>query len=121
MVSHSVAAHQAVCCTPSYLRRCSAVPEAPVLTELLWPQPLLEEFDSLSVGPTAPGQPPGITSAALPRPVGENAAAALEAPPLAHPRNCEARFMRVTVSAIPSQQVRSPDPPSHLPTAAWDL
>ena len=96
------------------------MPRAPVLTELLSPQPLLEQFDSLSVGPTAPGQPPGITSALLPRPVGKDAAAALEPPPLAHPRNCDARFMRVTVSAVPSQQVRSPGPdrPSHLPTAA---
>ena len=65
----------------------------------------LERFESLSVTPAGPGQPPGLSPAMLPRPLGDDAERGTEAPKLAHPRNCSAKFMRVTVSAIPSQQV----------------
>ena len=67
----------------------------------------LEQFESLSVTPAGPGQPPGLSPAMLPRPLGDDAERGTEAPKLAHPRNCSAKFMRVTVSAIPSQQVQS--------------
>ena len=75
----------------------------------------LERFESLSVTPAGPGQPPGLSPAMLPRPLGDDAERGTEAPKLAHPRNCSAKFMRVTVSAIPSQQVAKPLP--HKPQA----
>jgi len=65
----------------------------------------LERFESLSVTPAGPGQPPGLSPAMLPRPLGDELERGTEPPKLAHPRNCSARYMRVTVSAIPSQQV----------------
>ena len=64
----------------------------------------LDQFESLSITPPGPGQP-GLSPALLPRPLGDAVENMVEAPPLAHPSNCSARYMRVTVSAIPSQQV----------------
>ena len=67
----------------------------------------LDQFESLNIMPAGPGQP-GLSPAQLPRPLGDEIENMVEAPPLAHPSNCPARYMRVTVSAIPSQQVQSP-------------
>lgn len=70
-------------------------------------QSVLDQFDSLTLGPSAPGQQqdPMQNPAYYPRPTGEEAAAARAPLPPAHPGNCDARFMRPTVNAIPAQQV----------------
>lgn len=70
-------------------------------------QSVLDQFDSLTLGPSAPGQQqdPMQSPAYYPRPTGDEAAAARAPLPPAHPGNCDARFMRPTVNAIASQQV----------------
>ncbi|CAL8469171.1 g8712 [Coccomyxa elongata] len=67
---------------------------------------VLDQFDSLTLGPSAPGQQqdPMQSPAYYPRPTGDEAAAARAPLPPAHPGNCNARFMRPTVNAIASQQ-----------------
>lgn len=74
---------------------------------VLWLQSVLDQFDSLTLGPSGPGQQqdPMQSPAYYPRPTGEEAAAARAPLPLAHPGNCEPRFMRPTVNAVPAQQV----------------
>lgn len=74
---------------------------------MLWLQSVLDQFDSLTLGPGAPGQQqdPMQSPAYYPRPTGEEAAAARAPLPPAHPGNCDARFMRPTVNAVPNQQV----------------
>lgn len=67
-------------------------------------QRALDEYEFIELAPShMPGQPPTQTQAAWPRPLDDDE---LAAPPLAHVKNCDSRYMRVTVSAIPSQQVR---------------
>ena len=74
------------------------------LLTLKFLQKQLEQYESVTVNPTnAPGQAPVNNFASLPRPLDTEDAS--KAPPLAHPRNCDSRYVRVTVSAIPSQQV----------------
>ncbi len=63
----------------------------------------------MSLGPAGPGQQQDVTAdpAYYPRPTGEEAAAAGAPPPPFLPGNCEPRFMRLTVNAIPAQQART--------------
>ena len=63
----------------------------------------LEAFESLTLAPAGPGAPGG-DPAYFPRPTGDAAAGAGDAPPPPYPGNCDARFMRMTVNAIPAQQ-----------------
>jgi hypothetical protein len=81
-------------------------------------QGILDQFEMLTLGPSAPGQQQDPTQdpAYYPRPTGEEAAAARAAPPPFHPGNCSPRFMRLTVNAIPSQQVGAPESAAR---AAW--
>ena len=65
----------------------------------------LDPFEAISLGPAAPGQPDAANPLEFPRPAGPDSLAADSAPEPAHPRNCSARFMRLTVNAIPAQQV----------------
>ena len=65
----------------------------------------LDPFEAIPLGSAAPGQPEAANPLEFPRPAGPDAAAADVAPEPAHPRNCSARFMRLTVNAIPAQQV----------------
>ena len=67
----------------------------------------LDPFEAISLGPAAPGQPEAANPLEFPRPAGPDASAADDFPEPAHPRNCSARFMRLTVNAIPAQQVHN--------------
>ena len=69
-------------------------------------QGILDAFESMTLGPGAPGQAdPLIDPAYYPRPTGEDAETAGLPPPPFQQGNCDPRFMRLTVNAIPSQQV----------------
>lgn len=76
----------------------------------------LDQYESLNIMAAGPGQS-GLSPAQLPRPLGDDIENLVEAPPLAHPMNCPARYMRVTVSAIPSQQVGPDFPLATIQTA----
>ena len=79
---------------------------APTLSPVQTPQQRqLDPFEAISLGPAAPGQPEAANPLEFPRPAGPDASAADAFPEPAHPRNCSARFMRLTVNAIPAQQV----------------
>ena len=70
-------------------------------------QRVLDQFEAMTLGPSGPGQQHEVTAdpAYYPRPTGAEAESA-GAPPAAFlPGNCDARFMRLTVNAIPVQQV----------------
>ena len=69
-------------------------------------QRALEPFESVALGPTAPGtgQAMGMDLDSLPRPVGREMEEALAASPPPFPLNCPSRYMRLTVGAIPAQQ-----------------
>lgn len=65
-------------------------------------QPLLDKFGALSLGPSAPGANDAITDAAtLPRPVGSEAALALEDPSPPMAMSCHNAYIRATVSHVP--------------------
>jgi hypothetical protein len=68
---------------------------------------VLDQFEALSIGPAGPGQPMDMSAdpATYPHPVGPQAEAAGAAPPPPFEGNCEPRFMRLTVNAMPTQQV----------------
>lgn len=70
-------------------------------------QSVLDQFEALTLGPSGPGQQQDETQdpAYYPRPVGEDAALSRVPPPTVFPGNCSPRFMRLTVNAVPSQQV----------------
>ncbi len=68
-------------------------------------QGILDAFDAMTLGPGAPGQQDASTNPAYyPRPTGEAAETAGQAPPPFQPGNCDPRYMRLTCNAIPSQQ-----------------
>ncbi len=72
-------------------------------------QGILDAFEAMTLGPGAPGQhDPMMDPAYYPRPTGENTEAAGQPPPPFQAGNCDPRFMRLTVNAVPSQQVRPP-------------
>ena len=78
-------------------------------------QRVLDQFESLTLGPgapAAPGQPVsgGLDITTLPRPVGELASQIALPPPLppAYDSNCPPRFLRLSVNAAPSSQVGCP-------------
>lgn len=86
---------------PEGLDVCRREPDNKPLSDV---QKQLEPFESIPVSPSnSPGQAPSNNFALLPRPLEEGELAS-NAPPLAHPRNCDSRYVRVTVSAIPAQQ-----------------
>ena len=66
----------------------------------------MEAFEALFLGggPGPGGVGGGGDPSAFPRPTGEAAATAAQAPPVAMPGSCEPRFMRMTVNAVPAQQ-----------------
>ncbi|KAK9794070.1 hypothetical protein WJX73_006515 [Symbiochloris irregularis] len=64
----------------------------------------LDPFEMVELGPAAPGQRDSANPLTFPRPVGEAAEEATSAGPPTNPRNCDARFMRLTVKAFPAQQ-----------------
>jgi hypothetical protein len=69
-------------------------------------QGILDAFESMTLGPGAPGQvDPLMDPAYYPRPAGEDAETAGLPPAPFQQGNCDPRFMRLTVNAIPSQQV----------------
>jgi len=65
-------------------------------------QPLTEKFEALSMGGGLGPDPHGIDLAALPRPTGEQKAAALNPAEPSHPTNCSLDNMRLTVQAMPN-------------------
>ncbi|CAK0784355.1 hypothetical protein CVIRNUC_007559 [Coccomyxa viridis] len=66
---------------------------------------ILDAFEAMTLGPGAPGQhDPMMDPAYYPRPTGENTEAAGQPPPPFQAGNCDPRFMRLTVNAVPSQQ-----------------
>ena len=72
-------------------------------------QGILDAFEAMTLGPGAPGQhDPMMDPAYYPRPTGENAETAGQPPPPFQAGNCDPRFMRLTVNAVPSQQVHPP-------------
>ena len=70
-------------------------------------QRVLDAFEAMSLGPSGPGQAADVTAdpAYYPRPTGEEAAMAGAPPPPFLPGNCDPRYMRLTVNAVPAQQV----------------
>jgi protein transport protein SEC24 len=62
---------------------------------------MAEQFESLTLGASGPGQPEGVDPSLLPRPVGEQLARALAPQPQPDPANCTADNMRMTMTAIP--------------------
>ena len=90
-------------------------------------QRVLDQFEAMTLGPSGPGQQHEVHAdpAYYPRPTGAEAEAA-GAPPAAFlPGNCDPRFMRLTVNAIPVQQVGAlasfgqEDGTSWKPRAGW--
>jgi len=70
---------------------------------------IMDQFQTLTLGQAGPGQTSdvGIDPTTFPRPCGEDPLAAAEPPPLTDAANCDAKFMRMTVNAIPnSSQLR---------------
>lgn len=68
-------------------------------------QGILDAFEAMTLGPGAPGQhDPTMYPAYYPRPTGEDAESAGQPPPPFQQGNCDPRFMRLTVNAVPSQQ-----------------
>ena len=66
----------------------------------------MDAFEALFLGggPGPGGVGGGGDPSTFPRPAGEAAATAAQAPPGALPGSCEPRFMRMTVNAVPAQQ-----------------
>ncbi|KAL3141459.1 hypothetical protein ABBQ32_005024 [Trebouxia sp. C0010 RCD-2024] len=69
-------------------------------------QPVLDQFEALTLGPAAPGQSgdAGIDLASFPRPTGDAAEAAVAPPTPLFPANAHPRYLRLTCNAIPAQQ-----------------
>ncbi|DBA76931.1 TPA: hypothetical protein ACH3X1_009527 [Trebouxia sp. C0004] len=69
-------------------------------------QAVLDQFEALTLGPAAPGQPgdSGVDLASFPRPTGQAAEAAVAAPVPTFPANANPRYLRLTCNAIPAQQ-----------------
>ena len=65
----------------------------------------LDPFEAIELGPAGPGQRDAANPLNFPRPIGQDADLATQAPLPSNPRNCSPRFMRLTVNAFPSQQV----------------
>ena len=88
-------------------------------------QQQLDPFEALPLGPATPGQPDAANVLEFPRPAGPDASAAEAAPEPANPRNPHIRFQRLSVNALPAQQVTLWHPRSLLlarqPASAVDL
>ncbi|KAK9811733.1 hypothetical protein WJX72_009241 [[Myrmecia] bisecta] len=67
---------------------------------------VLDHFESLTLGPAAPGQSAdvGVNPEYFPRPTGDAQEAAVKAPEPVHPGNAPSRFIRLTVNAVPNSQ-----------------
>lgn len=65
----------------------------------------LDPFEMVELGPAAPGQRDSANPLTFPRPVGEAEQEAVSPGPPTNSRNCDPRFMRLTVKAFPAQQV----------------